>query len=137
MNTTTAAERNALLAAAKQAVNLDDQGEIVGGFTAIWKAFRDEHGISDQRARGYVSKAARIKRGYMVRQPGRPVSLDSAAGPFTVYLSPSDVQIASTIGQGNVSAGVRLALQDAQRQLDAKARNDKVSAALQSALGHS
>ena len=39
------------------------------------------------------------------------MSLDDAAGPFTVYLSPADVQTASIIGQGNVSAGVRLALQ--------------------------
>ena len=39
-----------------------------------------------------------------------PASLDTAAGPFTVYLSPSDVQTASVIGGGNVSAGVRLAL---------------------------
>ena len=110
MNTITKAERDALLVAAKLAVNLDDRGEIVGGFTAVWQEFMAEHNISDQRARRVVSQAARIKRGYMVRQPGRPVSLDDAAGPFTVYLSPADVQIAATIGGGNVSAGVRLAL---------------------------
>ncbi len=91
MNRITKAERDRLLAAAKLAVNLDDDGDIVGGFTAIWQEFRDEHGISDQRARRVVSQAARIKHGYMVRQPGRPVSLDDAAGPFTVYLSPADV----------------------------------------------
>jgi hypothetical protein len=110
MNTITKAERDALLTAAKLAVNLDDQGEIVGGFTTIWQAFRDEHGVSDQRARRVVSQAARIKRGYMVRQPGQPRKLDENAGPFTVYLSPGDVQIASTIGNGNVSEGVRRAL---------------------------
>jgi hypothetical protein len=79
-------------------------------------------------------EAARIKRGYMVRQPGRPVSLDTAAGPFTVYLSPADVQLASIIGQGNVSAGVRLALEDARQRLAAKERNDKISKKLQVAL---
>ena len=135
MNRVTKAERDALLAAAKLAVNLDDRGEIVGGFTAIWQEFMAEHGISDQRARRLVSQAARIKRGYMVRQPGRPVSLDDAAGPFTVYLSPADVQIASQIGQGNVSAGVRLALEDARQRLAAKERNDKLSASLRAALG--
>lgn len=135
MNKVTKAERDALLAAAKLAVNLDDAGEIVGGFTASWQAFMVEHNISDQRARRVVSQAARIKRGYMVRQPGRPVSLDTAAGPFTVYLSPADVQIASQIGQGNVSAGVRLALEDARQRLAAKERNDKLSASLRAALG--
>jgi hypothetical protein len=134
MNTITQAERDALLAAAKLAVNLDDRGEIVGGFTAIWQEFMAEHNISDQRARRLVSQAARIKRGYMVRQPGRPVSLDTAAGPFTVYLSPADVQLASIIGRGNVSAGVRLALEGARQRLAAKERNDKISKKLQVAL---
>ena len=62
MNRITKAERDRLLAAAKLAVNLDDDGDIVGGFTAIWQEFRDEHGISDQRARSYVSRAARLLR---------------------------------------------------------------------------
>jgi hypothetical protein len=134
VNRITKTERDHLLAAAKLAVNLDDAGEIVGGFTAIWQEFMAEHNISDQRARRLVSQAARIKRGYMVRQPGRPVSLDTAAGPFTVYLSPADVQLASIIGQGNVSAGVRLALEDARQRLAAKERNDKISKKLQVAL---
>lgn len=110
MYTVTKAERERLLAAAKLAVNLDDAGEIVGGFTAIWQAFMAEHQISDQRARRLIAQAARIKRGYSVRDPGRPVSLSTDAGPFTVYLTPQDVQTASIIGNGNVSAGVRLAL---------------------------
>ena len=115
MNIITKAERDALLMAAKLAVSLDDAGEIVGGFTQVWQAFVAEHGISDQRARSYIAKAARIKRGETVTEPGHPRTLEDASR-VTVYLSPADVQIASVIGQGNISAGMRLALAQASKE---------------------
>lgn len=111
MNKVTKAERDALLAAAKLAVNLDDRGEIEGGFDAAWRSFQRAHNISEARARSYVSRAARLLRGEsMTPGPGRPVSMEPGA-PITVWLTPAHVGAATRLGRGNVSAGVRLALQ--------------------------
>lgn len=109
MNHTTRAERERLLTAAREHIRLDDSGEIVGGFTAAWMTFRVQHNISDARARGYVSKAARIMRGEHVAGPGRRATLDSRK-PVTVYLNGAQVDRASELGSGNVSEGVRYAL---------------------------
>ena len=49
-NHVTQAERSALVAAAKQAITLDETGEIVGGFEPAWRAFAAQHGISDGSA---------------------------------------------------------------------------------------
>lgn len=110
MNTITNAERNRLVNIARQAMTIDENGEIVGGFTPTWQAFAAEHGISDARARSYVSRAARLKRGELVRSQGRP-QIMAEGGPVTVYLSSEELFVASRIGNGNISAGVRKALQ--------------------------
>lgn len=111
MNTITQKERAALVAAAKSAITLDDNGEIVDGFEPAWRAFAAEHGISDQRARSYVSRAARLLRGERMEPgPGRPVSMEPGA-PITVWLTPAHVGAAHRLGRGNISAGVRLALE--------------------------
>ena len=111
MNTITQAERAALVAAAKSAITLDDNGEIVDGFEPAWRAFQAEHGMSDQRARSYVSRAARLLRGERMEPgPGRPVSMEPGA-PITVWLTPAHVGCARRLGRGNISAGVRLALE--------------------------
>ena len=109
MNTITQKERQRLVSIARQAIALDDAGEIIGGFEPAWRAFQAEHGISEARARAYVSKAARLIRGERVRAMGRPATLTLPAS-YTVYLEPRQVQTASEIGNGNVSLGVRLAL---------------------------
>lgn len=111
MNTITNAEREALVSAAKAAICLDETGEIIDGFEPAWRAFQAEHGISDYRARSYVAKAARLLRGErMTTGPGRPVSMEPGA-PITVWLTPAHVGTATRLGRGNVSAGVRLALE--------------------------
>ena len=111
MNTITQAERDRLVSLAKQAITLDQTGEIEGGFEPCWRAFQDEHGISDYRARSYVSRAARLLRGEsMTPGPGRPVSMEPGA-PCTVWLTPVHLGAAARAGGGNISAGVRLALQ--------------------------
>ena len=111
MNTITQAERDRLVSLAKQAITLDEQGEIVGGFEPAWQAFQAEHGISEARARSYVSRAARLLRGeQMTPGPGRPVSMEPGA-PITVWLTPGHVGMASQLGNGNISAGVRMALE--------------------------
>lgn len=111
MNTITQAERDRLVSLAKQAITLDETGEIEGGFEPSWRAFQDEHGISEARARSYVSRAARLLRGKrMTPGPGRPVSMEPGA-PITVWLTPAHVGAATRLGRGNVSAGVRLALE--------------------------
>ena len=111
MNTITQAERDRLVSLAKQAITLDELGEIIDGFEPSWRAFQDEHGISDYRARAYVAKAARLLRGErMTPGPGRPVSMEPGA-PITVWLTPAHVGAATQLGRGNVSAGVRLALE--------------------------
>lgn len=110
MNTITQAERAALVAAAKSAITLDGAGEIVGGFEPAWQAFQVEHDISEGRARAYVSRAARLLRGEEVAaRPGRPVVMGDGE-PVTVYLGAAQVTRAAELGDGNVSAGVRYAL---------------------------
>lgn len=111
MNTITEAERTRLVAAAKAAIRLDADGDIAGGFEPAWRAFQAEHNISEARARSYVSRAARLLRGEsMTPGPGRPASMEPGA-PYTVWLTPAHVGAAARLGRGNVSAGVRLALQ--------------------------
>jgi hypothetical protein len=116
MNRITAAERARLVTLAKQAITLDAAGEIVDGFTPAWRRFAAEHGISDQRAREYVAKAARLLRGEIAKPgPGRPATMEPGA-PITVWLTPAHVRTATKTGQGNVSAGVRTALEDWERK---------------------
>lgn len=111
MNTITEAERTRLVAAAKAAIRLDADGDIAGGFEPAWRAFQAEHGISDYRARSYVAKAARLLRGERRGPgPGRPASMEPGA-PYTVWLTPAHVGAATRLGRGNVSAGVRMALE--------------------------
>ena len=111
MNTITEAERTRLVAAAKAAIRLDADGNIAGGFEPAWRAFQAEHGISEQRARSYVARAARLLRGEsMTPGPGRPASMEPGA-PYTVWLTPAHVGAATRLGRGNASAGVRLALE--------------------------
>jgi hypothetical protein len=109
MNHTTKAERERLLAAAREHVALDGDGEIVGGFDAAWRSFQAQHDISDARARRIVSTAARQLRGEMIREPGPPRQMDGGE-PVTVYLSASQTRRAAELGGGNVSAGVRHAI---------------------------
>ena len=109
MNTITQAERARLVSLARASIQLDEGGEIAGGFEPAWRAFQAEHNISEARARAYVSRAARLIRGEQVRAMGRPATLTLPAS-YTVYLEPQQVQTASEIGNGNVSLGVRLAL---------------------------
>lgn len=112
MNTITQAERDRLVSLAKQAVTLDELGEIEGGFEPAWRAFQAEHGISDYRARSYVAKAARLLRGERRGPgPGRPVSMEPGA-PITVWLTAGHLSMATRIGAGNVSAGIRKALEN-------------------------
>lgn len=111
MNTITQAERDRLVSLAKQAITLDELGEIEGGFEPAWRSFQRAHNISEARARSYVSRAARLLRGEsMTPGPGRPASMEPGA-PITVWLTPAHVGAATRLGRGNVSAGVRLALQ--------------------------
>ena len=66
MNTTTKAERDALLAAVKPLVHLDADGAVIG-----WPELADqimtEFGVSRQRAMGALAKAARYQRAEIVR----------------------------------------------------------------------
>lgn len=110
MNTITKDERNRLVSLAKASIQLDATGEIVGGFEPAWRAFQQTHDISDARARAYVSRAARLMRGERIRNAGRPPTMIES-GPYTVYLEPRHVGAAARAGSGNVSAGVRLALE--------------------------
>jgi len=111
MNTITKDARDRLVNLAKQAIRLDEHGEIVDGFEPAWRAFQAEHQISDQRARSYVSRAARLLRGERMEPgPGRPVTMDPGA-PITVWLTPAHVGAAHRLGRGNISAGVRLAIE--------------------------
>lgn len=111
MNTITQAERDRLVNAAKQAITLDETGEIVAGFEPAWRAFAAQRGISDRRARSYVSRAARLLRGERMEPgPGRPVTMAPGA-PVTVWLTPDHVGAAHRLGRGNISAGVRLAIE--------------------------
>lgn len=133
MNRITNAERDRLVTLARQAMTLDDDGQIVGNYTQTWKVFAAEHGISDERARSYVAKAARLKRGELVRAQGRP-QIMAEGGPVTVYLSADELAMASRLGDGNVSAGVRKALALERQREKANERNNEVSAALVAAL---
>lgn len=111
MNTITKGERDRLVALAKQAIVLDATGEIVDGFEPAWRSFQAQHGISEDRARSYVAKAARLLRGEsMTPGPGRPASMEPGA-PITVWLTPGHIGMASQLGAGNISAGVRMALE--------------------------
>jgi hypothetical protein len=103
--------------AAKQVITLDANGEIVDGFEPAWRAFAAQHSISDHRARAYVARAARLLRGErMTPGPGRPVSMEPGA-PITVWLTPDHVSAAHRAGRGNISAGVRLALEFWERTM--------------------
>lgn len=118
MNTITNAEREELVNAAKQAITLDEQGEIIGGFEPTWRAFQQAFEISEARARAYVAKAARLLRGEMARPgPGRPTTLSEPGAPYTVWLEPRHIGAATRAGGGNASAGVRLALEYWERTL--------------------
>lgn len=111
MNTITKGERDRLVVLAKQAITLDSAGEIVDGFEPARRAFAAQHDISDHRARAYVAKAARLLRGERLRPgPGRPASMEPGA-PITVWLTPGHIGMASQLGAGNISAGVRMALE--------------------------
>ena len=66
MNTTTKAERDALLAAVRPLITLDADGAVIG-----WPELADqvmaEFGISRQRAMGALAKAARYQRAEIIR----------------------------------------------------------------------
>ena len=108
--TITKTERDELIEAAKASISLTPDGEIVGGYTAAWQSFAAEHGISSYRARQYVAKAARLLRGEALTPLGRP---GQRGVEVTIYITKQQAQIASWLGDGNVSAGVRLALDKA------------------------
>lgn len=115
MNKITKAERDALIDAARRAIVLDSNGNIIGGFEPAWQAFQAEHDISDYRARAYVSHAARLLRGERARPgPGRPPRMEPGER-VTVWLTPDHIKVATRLGDGNISAGVRLALERTDR----------------------
>lgn len=115
MNTVTKAQRAALLEAAQRITIIDPAtGEIVGTLQSVSEALAAAEGVSFHRARAAVAKAARIQRhpGYEGPAIGRPVTM-SDGQDVTVYLDGRQIEKARRIGGGNVSAGVRLAIEQA------------------------
>lgn len=112
MNTVTKAQRAALLEAAQRITMIDpDTGDIVGTLQSVSEALAASEGVSFHRARAAVAKAARIQRhtDHLDKAIGRRPTMPDGQD-FTVYLDGAQIEKARRIGGGNVSAGVRLAL---------------------------
>jgi len=63
MNRITKAERDALLAAARRlGIELNEEGEVVGGFRETAARLAAAQGVSEPRARGAVSRVVRDLR---------------------------------------------------------------------------
>ena len=112
-NHVTKAQREALYVAALQFTRLNEDGEIID-FRANAEALAAQEGASFERARGAIARNARRMRHPDHREPplGRPAVL-AGGQAVTVYLPNDLVAKASVIGAGNVSEGVRLALEAA------------------------
>lgn len=116
MNHVTSEERRALKEAAHALVQIYDNGEIIGGLSGTADNLAAQTGVSLYRARLAVSQAARLKRGEIVKtRPGREPMGDGMTA-ITVYMSAAQIEYARTLGAGNVSAGVRTALEAYQAQ---------------------
>lgn len=80
----------------------------------VAKFLAAQEGVSYERARQAIARCARRMRhpDHRDKPLGRPVVLP-AAEPVTVYLPAALVDKAAKLGGGNVSEGVRLALEAA------------------------
>lgn len=109
-NHVTQAERDALRRKAERFTYLDSNGHILD-FDASARALAGDTGVSLARAKSAIAYVARRRRSpdYNEPGPGRPAVMDGGE-PVTVYLSASQIARAAELGDGNVSAGVRYAI---------------------------
>ena len=112
-NHVTKHERDALRRAALDITKLDADGKIIDRAATV-ADLMDWTDVSKQRAERAVAYAARRKRSPDYEPPtaGRPATLDDGQA-VTVYLPAAMAERAAKLGGGNVSAGVRIALQRA------------------------
>lgn len=106
----TKVEQQRLLDAALAAVQVDGDGQIIGGYDAAWRVFAAAHGLENRRARRIVAKAARLHRGELPPTLGRPTIQGAPTTPVTVTLTAAEIAVARAAGDGNASAGLRRAL---------------------------
>ena len=113
-NHVTKHERDALRRAALDITKLDADGQIINRAATVADLMVWQPGVSKPRAERAVAYAARRKRSPDYEPPtaGRPATLDDGQA-VTVYLPAAMAERAAELGDGNVSAGVRIALQRA------------------------
>lgn len=112
-NHVTKAQREHLRTAARQFTELDEDSGIVD-FHAQAVALAEQEAVSFERARAAIAYCARRMRSPDYTEPvlGRPPLL-AGGQAVTVYLPSDLIARAQVIGSGNVSEGVRLALEAA------------------------
>jgi len=112
LNTITKSERQRIHESALTFVRLDSEGKIIGGMTAAAKVFAEMHNISRERARRHVARAARRLRypDYWQRPIGPPRPMEDGR-KTSVYLTDALIEKAKRIGDENLSAGVRKAIE--------------------------
>ena len=110
-NHVTKHERDALRRAALDITHLYADGRVIDHHETVMFLVEQEC-VSVQRAERAVAYAARRKRSPDYEPPtaGRPATLDDGQA-VTVYLPAAMAERAAKLGGGNVSAGVRIALQ--------------------------
>lgn len=109
-NHVTQAARDDLRRKAEWYTHLDSDWRVID-FDDSACALADTAGVSLQRARAAISYVARRRRApdYEPRGPGRPAVMQDGDA-VTIYLSAAHAARAAELGNGNVSAGVRYAL---------------------------
>jgi len=114
MNHVTKEERQRIHEHALTFVRLNDEGQIIGGLSSTAKAFAAKHNISRERARRHIARAARKLRhpDYQQRPIGPPRQMEDGR-KISVYLPDALIEKAKRIGDENLSAGVRRALEEA------------------------
>ena len=112
-NHVTKHERDALRRAALDITKLDADGRVIDHHETVMFLVEQEC-VSKQRAERAVAYAARRQRSPDYEPPaaGRPATLEDGQA-VTVYLPAAMAERAAELGGGNVSAGVRAALQRA------------------------
>ena len=112
-NHVTKHERDALRHAALEITHLYADGRVIDHRETVMFLVEQEC-VSVQRAERAVAYAARRQRSPDYEPPtaGRPATLDDGQA-VTVYLPAAMAERAAKLGGGNVSAGVRIALQRA------------------------
>ena len=109
-NHVTQTQRDDLRREAERFTRLDSDWRVID-FDDSARSLADTAGVSLARAKSAIAYVARRRRSpdYEPPGPGRPAVMD-AGEPVTVYLSAAQVARAAELGDGNVSAGVRYAI---------------------------